>query len=180
VFSDGVASLADHEGSNDAANATITAYIRGYLQEDILVKVDRASMAVSLEVRAPFLDSRVIDFLCNVPPDLKLKGMTGKYLLRTLMRGRIPDQIIDRRKHGFGVPLNKWLRTSLGPLLREALSPKRVEDAGLLSATVVHRMVEDHISGRHDRGQELWPLLLLELWRERWLLKTPVLIAEPA
>src|ERR1700730_10077862 len=80
VFSDGVASLADHEGSNDAATVTIAAYIRGYLQEDILVKVDRASMAVSLEVRAPFLDSRVIDFLCNIPPDLKLKGMTGKYL----------------------------------------------------------------------------------------------------
>jgi asparagine synthase (glutamine-hydrolysing) len=152
-----------------AADATIAAYMRGYLQEDILVKVDRASMAVSLEVRAPFLDPELIDFLATVPASLKLRRMTGKYLLRTLMRGRIPDAIIDRRKQGFGVPVNSWLRSSLAPLLREYMAPSRLAAGGVFDPGVVTRLVDEHVDGRHDHGHQLWPLLLFELWRERWL-----------
>jgi asparagine synthase (glutamine-hydrolysing) len=180
VFESGVASLGQYIGPVDADTATIAGYIRGYLQEDILVKVDRASMAVSLEVRSPFLDPAVIALLGRFPADMKLRGMTGKYLLRRVMRGRIPDTIIDRRKHGFGLPLNAWLRTSLAPLLRDYLHPDRLRDAGLLNPVAVGALLDDHLSGRRDCGQQLWPLLLLEMWRERWLQKVPAFEAQPA
>ena len=151
------------------ANETINAYMRGYLQEDILVKVDRASMAMSLEVRSPFLDPELIAFLGTVPPSLKLHGMTGKYLLRKLMRGRLPDAIIDRPKHGFGVPLNAWLRTSLSELLLHYLDPSRLKGQGLFDPPAATKMVCAHLEGRSANGQQLWPLLLFQLWHERWL-----------
>ena len=151
------------------ANQTLLTYVRGYLQEDILVKVDRASMAASLEVRAPFLDVAVMEFLGAVSPSLKLHGMTRKYLLRRLMDGRIPTEIIRRPKQGFGVPMGDWLRGALSPLLREYLTPERLAAGGLFEPAAVSTLVEDHLSGRAERGHQLWLLLQLELWRERWL-----------
>lgn len=148
---------------------SIAAYLHGYLPSDILVKVDRASMAASLEVRSPFLDAVVVDAALAIPPGLKLRGMTRKYLLRRIMRGRIPDELIDRPKLGFGVPLNTWLRESLAGDVREALAPDRVTDAGFFDPTAVSRLVEEHMSGHADRGLELWLLWQFELWRERWL-----------
>ena len=153
----------------DASQKTIAAYMGGYLPEDILVKVDRASMAVSLEVRAPFLDPDLIEFLTCVPTNLKLHGLTGKYLLKRLMKGRIPDAIINRRKQGFGVPLNAWLRGSLASTVREYLDPERVRRSGIFNPKAVEYLVKAHLSGQWDYGQKLWPLLLFELWRERWI-----------
>ena len=156
-------------GISGWADASIGAYVRGYLQEDILVKVDRASMAASLEVRAPFLDPDLMDFLATVTPSLKLRLMTQKYLLKRLMRGRIPDAIVDRPKQGFAVPLDAWFRGALRPLAIERLSPDRVKAVGLLDTDAVARLLRDHLSGRVDRGRQLWLLLQLELWGERWL-----------
>jgi asparagine synthase (glutamine-hydrolysing) len=156
-------------GAASWADTSIGAYVRGYLQEDILVKVDRASMAASLEVRAPFLDPDLMDFLATVSPSLKLRGTTRKYLLKRLMRGRIPDAIIDRRKHGFTVPLDTWFRGALRPLAVERLSPDRVKAAGLLDPAAVNRLLCDHLEGRADRGHQLWLLLQLDLWCERWM-----------
>jgi len=152
-----------------SADSAIISYLRGYLQEDILVKVDRASMATSLEVRAPFLDPNVIDFLGGVKSSLKMRGLTRKSLLRRVMRGRIPDAIIDRPKHGFGVPVHRWLRASLRPLVREYLSPARLSQGGLFDPATVTTAVEEHLDGSQDHGNALWSLLLFELWRERWL-----------
>jgi asparagine synthase (glutamine-hydrolysing) len=152
-----------------ADNEAIAAFVRGYLADDILVKTDRASMAASLELRAPFLDPRVIDFLLSVPPGLKLRGGTRKYLLRRVMADRIPSEVVDRPKRGFDVPLNAWMRDSLAPLVRDLLSPERVARAGLLRPAAVDRLVREHLEGRVDRGRELWLLVQLELWRERWL-----------
>jgi len=90
-------------------------------------------------------------------------------VLRQLMRGRIPDAIIDRRKAGFGVPLNRCLRESLAPLVQEYLSPERLRKAGLLDVQAVDGLVDTHLSGRADVGHKLWLLLLFELWREKWL-----------
>jgi len=148
---------------------TVISYMRAYLQEDILVKVDRASMAASLEVRAPFLDECVMEFLLAAPTTAKLRRFTGKRLLRQLMRGKIPDEIIDRNKMGFGVPLGTWMRGALAPLVQEYLSGARLRPAGIFDAKAVEQMVSDHLSGRRDRGKELWLLLQFELWRERWL-----------
>lgn len=170
VFTESDAALATATGGASGwADTTIGAYVRGYLQEDILVKGDRASMAASLEVRAPFLDPDLMDFLATVGPSLKLRGTTRKYLLKRLMRGRIPDEIIDRPKQGFAVPLGAWFRGALRPLAVERLSQDCVRATGVLDPAAVTRLLDDHLAGRADYGRQLWLLLQLDLWRERWL-----------
>jgi asparagine synthase (glutamine-hydrolysing) len=160
-------------GARPAEQAT-AAYLRAYLQEDILVKTDRASMACSLELRAPFLDPRLIDFLLGVPPSLKLRGRTPKYLLRRLMRSRLPSEVLERRKVGFAPPLSAWLRNSLAPLVREYLSPSRMAAAGIFDPDAVDGLVRAHLERRRDHGHALWLLLQFELWRERWLSSSDV------
>jgi asparagine synthase (glutamine-hydrolysing) len=163
-------------GCLDGGEETVLAYLRGYLQEDILVKIDRASMATSLEVRSPFLDPALVEFALGLPINLRLRGRTGKYLLRALMRQRLPDALIDRRKVGFGVPLNQWLRESQRELLLDLLAPSRLRAQGIFDAPAVGAMVSDHLDGRANRGHELWLLLLFQLWDQRWL-QTPHAVA---
>jgi asparagine synthase (glutamine-hydrolysing) len=162
--------LGDEAGS---AERTIGTYLRGYLQEDILVKVDRASMATSLEVRSPFLDPDIIDFALSIPPDMKLRGMTRKDPLRRLMRGRLPDQIIERPKRGFGVPLSAWLRGALKPLVDDYLAPERLAASGYFDPAAVASIRARHTGGSDEAGNQLWLLLQFELWRERWLESPP-------
>ena len=144
-------------------------YVKHYLQDDILVKVDRASMATSLEVRAPFLDVNVVEFLSSLPARYKLRRLTRKYLLRRLMRDRLPPGIADRPKKGFGIPLAKWFRSELRELLLETLDPQRLEREGIFNAAFVQRLVEDHLAGRRDYRKELWTLTVFQLWKEHWL-----------
>lgn len=151
------------------AERTVHAYLRGYLQEDILVKVDRASMATSLEVRSPFLDADLIDFALSIPSSTRLKGFTRKHPLRQLMRGRIPDRIIDRPKQGFAAPLNAWMRGPLSQMLRDYLSPDRITRAGIFDPDAVAGLLSRHFGGDDNAGQQSWLLLQFELWRERWL-----------
>jgi asparagine synthase (glutamine-hydrolysing) len=147
------------------------AYLRAYLADDILVKVDRASMAASLEVRAPFLDTDLIDFLLAVPASLKLKRLRRKHLLRALMRDRLPTAIVDRRKFGFNAPVEEWIGTALAPLVREYLDPPRVAAARIFDARSVERLVDAGLNGHGtgDQAHLVWKLLQFELWRERWL-----------
>ena len=152
-----------------AADETVAAYIRGYLAEDILVKVDRASMAASLEVRAPFLDPELADFILRLPTNQKLHGLTGKYLLRRLMSGRIPEELISRRKQGFGMPIALWLRESLQPLVRHYLSPGALASEPLLDEVAVNTVVQQHLAGSHDHGTRVWLLLQYAMWKEAWL-----------
>jgi len=152
------------------AERTMSAYVKGYLQEDILVKVDRASMAASLEVRAPFLDTSLVEFLATVPAQLKLRGMKGKYILRRLMRGRLPDSVLDRPKQGFGIPLNAWLGESLMPLVEDHLNPDSLARTGVFDPRVVGRVLQRHRDG-HREGNKLWPILLFQMWHQRWLSK---------
>jgi asparagine synthase (glutamine-hydrolysing) len=156
-------------GSARGADETVLAYLRAYLQEDILVKVDRASMATSLEVRSPFLDPDVVDFSLGLPVRMRLRGGTGKYLLRRLMRGRLPEELLKRKKVGFGVPLNQWLRESQRALLLDYLSPSRLHAQGIFDPSEVNAVVEDHLTARSDRGHQLWLMLLFQLWHERWI-----------
>jgi asparagine synthase (glutamine-hydrolysing) len=151
-------------------------YAKRYLQEHILVKVDRASMAASLEVRAPFLDVNVVEFLSSLPARYKLRGFTRKYLLRRLMRDRLPAGIADRPKKGFGIPLAKWFRSDLRGLLLETLDRRRLQREGLFDTDYVSQLVEEHLSGRRDNRPELWALVMFQTWKERWLsgAQTPV------
>jgi len=139
-----------------------------YLQEAILVKVDRASMASSLEVRAPFLDHELVEFVMRLPSSLKLRGFTHKYLLKRAVRDLLPPEVIHRQKKGFGVPIAKWVKGPLKELFGDMLSPVRVRREGFLNPEYVTVLLEDHLKGKKDNRKLLWTLLVWELWMERY------------
>lgn len=143
-----------------------------YLAEDILTKVDRASMAVSLEVRAPFLDPRVAEFAASLPSNYKLKGNRSKYILKKAVRGMLPGFVTRRGKKGFGVPVAEWLKFKLRPLARDLLSPERVRRAGVFNPEYVTRLQDEHEKGVANHRKLLWTLLMFELWHESFI-ETP-------
>jgi asparagine synthase (glutamine-hydrolysing) len=143
--------------------------IRTYLVDDILAKVDRASMAYSLEARVPLLDHRVVEFAARLPMDLKVRGGETKHLLRKVLYRHVPKELIDRPKMGFGIPVNRWLRNELRPLLDEYLNGERVRREGFLRPEGVDQVVREHLSGRRDHQYRLWALLVFAMWRERYL-----------
>ncbi len=140
-----------------------------YLAEDILTKVDRASMAVSLEVRAPFLDHRVAEFAASLPPEYKLKGTTTKHILKKSVKDMLPKSIIKRPKKGFGIPVAEWLKGSLNPLLREILSEERLKKQDLFDPIYVSKLIKDHETGASNNYKQLWTLLVFELWLENFI-----------
>jgi asparagine synthase (glutamine-hydrolysing) len=135
-----------------------------YLPEDLLAKVDIASMANSLEARSPLLDHRLVEFCAALPSSYKLKGRTSKWLLRRLMRDRLPPAILTRPKMGFGVPVGEWLRGELRPLLEDTLLSSRAIQRGVFRPQAVRALVDEHITHRADRTAHIWGLLMLELW----------------
>jgi asparagine synthase (glutamine-hydrolysing) len=139
-------------------------YARGYLGDGVLTKVDRATMAVGLEARAPLLDTRVVEFACRLDPGLRMRGLTTKYLLKRAMRGLLPDAILDRKKQGFAMPIGAWLRDELRPLLEDTLSERRLAATGLLAPKPIRRLVDEHVRGRADHRKPLWTLLAFMLW----------------
>lgn len=139
-----------------------------YLQEAILVKVDRASMACSLEVRAPFLDYELIEFVMRLPSRLKLKGFTSKYILKRAMKKFLPPKVVHRPKKGFGVPIAKWVKGPLKELFRNMLSLERIEREGFLSQEYVATLLEDHLKNKKDNRKPLWTLLIWQLWVDRY------------
>ncbi len=143
--------------------------IKYYLAEDILTKVDRASMAVSLEVRAPFLDHRIADFAASLPPEYKLKGKTTKHILKKSVKNMLPKSIIKRPKKGFGIPIATWLKGSLNPLLREILSEERLKKQDLFDPIYVSKLIKDHETGASNNYKQLWTLLVFELWFENFI-----------
>lgn len=144
-------------------------YLKGYLMDQVLVKVDRASMFASLEVRAPMLDYRLVEFVANLPDHLKLHGNTTKYLLKRLMTGRLPDEIIHRRKQGFAIPIAGWLAGELQPMARELLSPNRLKEQGIFNPDYITRLLDEHTARRADHRKLLWNLVCFQLWHDRWL-----------
>lgn len=140
-----------------------------YLPFDLLVKVDISSMANSLEVRSPFLDHKLIEFVASLPPSYKLKGMTSKYILKKLFKGILPAGNINRRKMGFGVPVRLWFMNELKDFLRDILLSSDSLNRGYFNPEVVNRMVDSHVSGKADYSMQLWSLLMLELWHKRFI-----------
>jgi len=140
-----------------------------YLQDDILVKVDRASMACSLEVRSPFLDHELVEFVNQVPMDLKLKGLTTKYLLKKVAAKYLPARIVNRKKKGFAMPIARWFRKELRGPLTDYLSPRRLSAEGYFNPAYVEGLVREHLEGKANHYKKLWTLLVFELWREKWL-----------
>jgi asparagine synthase (glutamine-hydrolysing) len=142
-----------------------------YLAEDILTKVDRASMAVSLETRAPFLDPRVALFSASLPLNYKLRGSKGKFILKKAMEGLLPDEILYRPKKGFGIPTAEWLKGRLNPLLHDMLTPVRLRDQGIFNSDFVQQLIKEHETGAASHHKELWTLLVFQLWWDSFLQK---------
>ncbi|MBK9529104.1 MAG: asparagine synthase (glutamine-hydrolyzing) [Acidobacteria bacterium] len=140
-----------------------------YMAEDILTKVDRASMAVSLETRAPFLDPRIGQFAASVPLDYKLRGSKGKYILKKSLEGLLPDEILHRKKKGFGIPIAEWLKGRLSPLMHDLLAPERLKEQGLFNAEYVQILIAEHEKGIASHHKQLWTLLVFQLWYDNFL-----------
>lgn len=139
-----------------------------YLADDILYKCDRVSMAHSLEVRPPFLDHRIVEFAARLPENLKIRGGQLKFVLRALMRDKLPPSIIQRKKEGFDIPAHDWLRTVLRPLLLDTLNEQSVKSSGLFRWPAIAELIRNHQERRANLGFHLWGLLVLFLWMRRW------------
>lgn len=140
----------------------------GYLCDDILVKVDRAAMAVSLETRVPLLDHQVVEFALGLPDDLKFRAGQAKWILRQVLYRHVPAELVDRPKQGFSLPLAAWLRGPLHDWAASLLDPARIRGEGFFDSVAVQRRWQEHVSGRRDWQHWLWNVLMFQAWRERW------------
>jgi asparagine synthase (glutamine-hydrolysing) len=140
-----------------------------YLPGDILTKVDRMSMAVSLETRAPLLDHRLIDFVTRIPASLKLKDGTTKYIMKRAVQKLVPPEILNRPKQGFGMPLNEWINAQLRDRIRETLLEPRTQQRGYTNQRYVTLLLDEHGRGRRDHSTPLWLLFMLELWHRSYI-----------
>ena len=143
--------------------------IKLYLQDDILVKVDRASMACSLEVRSPFMDHDLVEYINSLPSSYKLRRLTTKHILKKLALRHLPKEIVLRKKKGFGIPIGAWFRGQLKDLLCDYLAPARIEREGFFNPRVVQGLVDAHLSGAQDNRKPLWTLLMFEMWMDQWM-----------
>jgi asparagine synthase (glutamine-hydrolysing) len=156
----------------DALSQLLYVNTKTYLSGDLLVKSDRMSMANSLEARCPFLDHHLIEFAASIPPNLKLKGLTTKYILKQALEGIVPPQIITRKKHGFGVPIGRWFRKDLKHYLSEILLSSESLNRGYFQPELLRQLIEEHQSGKCDNAHKLWTLLTLEIWHRIFIDQT--------
>ena len=148
---------------------------RTYMIDDVLTKVDRMSMAVSLEAREPLLDHKLLEFAARVPSSLKLKDGRSKYLLRKLLDKRVPRSILERGKTGFAAPIGEWLRGPLAGMAADLLLDGRLRGRGIFEPSEVSRLWREHRSRHANHEHRLWQLLMLELWFREFIDKRPTL-----
>jgi len=150
-------------------DATLLTDQMTYLPNDLLVKVDIASMAVSLEARSPFLDHKLIEFAASLPENLKIRRFETKYLLKKVAARLVPKEVVYRRKMGFGVPIGRWFRKEMKDFVREVLLSERSLSRGIVRPEVVERYVNEHLNGERDHSFQVWTLLMLELWFQKFI-----------
>lgn len=155
--------------ANGILDKTLLADQMTYLPDDLLVKVDIATMANSLEARSPFLDHKVIEFAASLPESLKMRRYKPKYLLKKAAARLVPPEVIYRRKMGFGVPIGAWFRGSMKDFLKEVLLSESSLKRGIIRPEIMHRYVDEHITAKRDHAHQLWTLLMLELWFKRFI-----------
>jgi asparagine synthase (glutamine-hydrolysing) len=170
---DHFAALFDPADPRDFVTQLLDVNLITYLPDDLLIKADRASMAPSLEARAPFLDHKLVELAARIPSNLKLRGSTTKHILKEAAAGLLPDEIIHRKKHGFGVPVGRWFREDLRDYAREILLDPAAIQRGYFRESAVQQLLDDHINGRRNFGQQIWLLLTLEWWH-RLFIEPPV------
>jgi asparagine synthase (glutamine-hydrolysing) len=153
----------------DELNQQLYVDIKTYLVDDILVKVDRMSMAESIEARAPYLDYRFVELISSLPGNLKLNGMKTKWILKESMRDLLPEEILRRGKEGFSIPIKNWLQNELKPMMMDTLSSDRIKKGGLFDPIYVDQLKAEHLKGTHNHSHRLWALMVFEIWKEKYL-----------
>jgi asparagine synthase (glutamine-hydrolysing) len=166
---DGVEKLFDNVANRDAIDRDGYIFAKTYLADGVLTKVDRATMACSLEARSPLLDHDFIALVSEIPSRLKYRGGLSKYIMRKALRGILPDDILSRPKKGFGMPVGDWFRGKFRSMLLDTLHERRIRDGGILRPEKVNLLVEQHLSGKRDNRKPLWTLFMFEQWREHWM-----------
>jgi asparagine synthase (glutamine-hydrolysing) len=155
--------------TSDPVDTAAAVDVQSYLPYDLLVKMDIATMANSLEARSPFLDHKVMEFCASLPASYKLRGTTLKYLLKRAGRKLLPPEIIHRRKMGFGVPIGKWMRGAWRPWVEDVLLSPQALKRGYFEPEALRQFVEAHPGGHQQQSFALWSLLCLELWHREFL-----------
>ena len=155
--------------TNDEMNQMLAIDYKTYMIDDILTKVDRATMSVSLEGREPLLDYRIVEFVSQLPSNLKYKDGDKKWLLKQITHKYLPKEMMDRPKQGFGVPLTEWFRDELKEYFMIYLDERRIEKEGLFNSKEVVRLRDSYLSGNRENVQKLWFLLMFEMWYEKWM-----------
>lgn len=155
--------------SSDPYDRLAQEYERIYLMDDVLVKVDRASMYNSLEVRSPFLDTRVVELANHLPTSFKLRGLEKKHILKKLMEGRLPGDVVYRKKKGFSMPIGAWMRADLKPMVTDLLSADALRPIGLFNQSTVDALLREHFDGTRDNRKQIWALLVFSAWYQRWM-----------
>ncbi len=140
-----------------------------YLQDDLLVKTDRMSMANSLEIRVPFLDHTFVEYAATIPSSLKLKGLTTKYILKKAMAPYLPPEILNRKKIGFDIPLGVWIRNELKDFVTDVLSPKNLNKHRFFNQANIEKLLKEHFQGVHNHRQLLWPLIIFQFWYNHYM-----------
>lgn len=143
--------------------------INMYLPDDILVKVDRMSMANSLEARVPLLNQLFVELITTIPPNLKLNGITTKYIFKKAMLKQLPKDIIYRKKQGFSIPMKNWLRDDLRDMMIETLSRRRIEEKGYVEYEYVNKLMNQHLEKKKNNAHQLWSLMVFEMWHEMYM-----------
>jgi asparagine synthase (glutamine-hydrolysing) len=159
---------------HDPLNQVMYLDMKLYLEGDILVKLDRASMMASLEARVPLLNVQLVEHMARIPRSLKLHGLQSKFLLKRALRGTLPAEILTRRKKGFGIPVARWVRGPLKEQFLSALAPSRISAEGLLDPSAVHALLQDHLAGRRDNRKPLWTLFMFERWYENHVSRSEI------
>jgi asparagine synthase (glutamine-hydrolysing) len=164
--------LADGHRKLDALDRCVAIDFSSYLPDDILVKLDRMAMAVSLEGRAPLLDHRLVEFAVRLPASLRVHGGRGKHLLRRVAARWLPADVLRKPKQGFAVPLARWFRGPLRELTSDLINSRAFAERGLLNREAVGRYLASHLAGEADHGELLWLVVSLEVWARRYLDRT--------
>ena len=140
-----------------------------YLPDDILTKVDRASMYCSIETRAPFLTKNLLELSCRIPMDYKIRNNKGKFLLRNILKKHVPENLFERPKMGFGIPIDKWLRTFLKEMTLDTLNLKKIQDQGILNKEYIKKILNAHYIKKKNHGTKIWTILMFQLWYDKHL-----------
>ena len=165
--------IATQAGSSEPLDAMLYIDSKTYLPGDILTKVDRMSMAVSLEARTPLLDHKLIDYVMTIPAHLKMKGQETKHIFKRAIEELVPPDILHREKQGFGVPLALWINQQLRDRTRETLLEARTMQRGYFDARYIRVLLDEHERGRRDHSWSLWSLFMLELWHRTFIDSVP-------